>query len=262
MAESNTQRVEWIDALKGLAILMVVAVHVSQCLPIPRWAHLAASFGAMGVQLFFLLSAYCLCMTCKENPVSWIWWWRKYVRLASWYLAAIALYWLYHELSGDGLVANYTILNIIANVLLLNGFVPSAQNSIVPGGWSISCIALFVFIYPAIRRLHSQTLISVGVAGCAVSVAGYLCCGWTRFYTYCNPFNQFIVFALGVCLYRWREHIGFRTSTIMAFVFFIAAVVAVIFGREWNILYRHVLMALSFFGVTGLLMRVNFSWGG
>lgn len=53
-------RVDWIDALKGVAILMVVTVHVSQAIPMPEWAKLVGSFGAMGVQFFFLLSAYLL----------------------------------------------------------------------------------------------------------------------------------------------------------------------------------------------------------
>ena len=61
-------RVSSIDAAKAAAIFGVIVVHVSQVLTIPQWAHLAVSFGAMGVQLFFIMSAYCLCMTWKESP--------------------------------------------------------------------------------------------------------------------------------------------------------------------------------------------------
>ena len=44
----------WIDGAKGIAMLMVIAVHLAQSvsfLPMKVF-----SFGAMGVQLFFLLS--------------------------------------------------------------------------------------------------------------------------------------------------------------------------------------------------------------
>ena len=255
-------RVAWIDFAKVLAIIGVVTVHVSQVVPLPQWAHLAAAFGAMGVQLFFIMSAYCLCMTWKERPLTWKWWWKKYLRLAPWYFAGIVLYWAYHTISGDGLAANYTFWNVVTNALLINGFVPSAQNSIVPGGWSISCIALFVFSYPAIRKLHSRTLLLLGAAGSTISAFGYACLGWSRFFAYCNPLNQYVVFAFGMCLYRHKDRIGMRNAAIMALAFFLAAVAAVVFGREYNILYRHILMALSFCGFATLLMRINFRRGG
>ena len=65
IAYSNKSRVEWIDFAKGVAILMVIVVHLSQTLPLTRCFKEVASFGAMGVQLFFILSAYCLYMTDK-----------------------------------------------------------------------------------------------------------------------------------------------------------------------------------------------------
>lgn len=261
-AECSMKRVYWIDFAKALAIIGVVVVHVSQVLRLPSWAHLAASFGAMGVQLFFLLSAYCLCMTWNERPLTWRWWWRKYCRLAPWYLVGILLYWLYHELVCDNLVVNYTAVNIVANVLLINGFVPSAQNSIVPGGWSISCIALFVFIWPLLCNLRTMTLIVIGITGLVVNSIGYLFLEWSRFYAYCSPFSQFIVFVLGVTLFRWKDRIRPLNAVSIMVVFFLASVVAVFLGKEYNILYRHVLMAISFCGFSIILMRHKIYGGG
>lgn len=60
MTEKGFCRQKWIDAAKGIAILMVIAVHLSQCLPnLWRPVKLAASFGAMGVQLFLFLGHCC-----------------------------------------------------------------------------------------------------------------------------------------------------------------------------------------------------------
>lgn len=139
------QRIKWIDQAKRVAILMVVAVHVSQVLSLPPMVKTIASFGAMGVQLFFVLSAYCLCMTNSDVVWSLDYLARKYRRLLPWYLFGIVLYFCYWWARGD--VSSYTIQDVLLNVGLVNGFVPSAQNAIVPGGWSISCIALFVFFF-------------------------------------------------------------------------------------------------------------------
>ena len=248
-------RIDWIDFARAVAIIGVIIVHLSQVLSMPQWALLAASFGAMGVQLFFLISAYCLAMTWNEQKMTWRWWLRKYYRLASWYIIGIALYWIYHVFVRDGLTANYTMGNITANILLVNGFVPSAQNSIVPGGWSISCIALFVFAWPILRKFHAMTLVVIGVAGCVVSAVGYLYFGWSRFFTYCSPFNQFIVFALGVCLFRYRNRIKISWAIVMAIAFFALSVLVVVCWREYNILCRHIFMALSFCGSLLVLMR-------
>ena len=253
-------RVVWVDLAKATAIIGVVIVHVSQVIPLPKLMHLSASFGAMGVQLFFLLSAYCLCMTWKELPLTWCWWWRKYCRLAPWYFAGIVLYWVYHALVQDGHVVNYTVLNIVTNALLINGLFPSAQNSIVPGGWSISCIALFVFIWPLLRNLKTTTLFIIGIMSCVVNSIGYLVFDFSRFFAYCSPLNQFIVFVLGIALFRWKSRIRTSWAVTMLISFFLFAVMAVVFGREYNILYRHILMALSFFGLAVVLMRSKIAW--
>ena len=259
-------RVDWIDALKGVAILMVVTVHVSQAIPMPEWAKLVGSFGAMGVQLFFLLSAYCLCMTWKGGEpftakVMLKWLLRKYRRLAPWYLAGVAIYaviaWIDH---GEASLSVYSPANIVANCFFVNGFVSQAQNSIVPGGWSISCIALFAFAFPMIRRLNMATLLLVGIFGCAVSIVGYQWFGWSRFYAYCVPFNQFIVFVLGICLYKFRDRVRLLPGVVMALLFCFLAVVAVVFGREYNIFYRHILMAVSFWGLASVMMCMSVSW--
>lgn len=217
----TTMRVKWIDAAKGIAIIMVVVVHLAQALALKGALSQVCSFGAMGVQLFFLMSAYCCCMTWKPERFNKGYWWHKYKRLAPWYVAGIAIYAAYWWMTGDSekLVA-YTVGNILANVAFVNDFIPSAQNSIVPGGWSISCIALFVFAFPIlvgrfIPRPPCLALCSVGVLGVLVSVLGYRYWGWSRIYAYCNPLNQLIVFALGVVLWECRTMLKLRKNAIL-----------------------------------------------
>lgn len=259
------KRIRWIDGAKGVAMLMVIAVHLSQ-----KYFWLPGnifSFGAMGVQLFFLMSGYCLCMKHSKNDGAEKWKvMKRYRRLAPWYLAGIAIYAAYYWLSGNyTALANYTPWNIASNVLMVNSLFPSAQNTIVPGGWSISCIALFSFAFPLFTtndgRLSLWWLLAVSLIGIVLSMVGYMVLGWPRQYVYCSIMNQFAVFALGTVYFAAKPHFAERIGLIFAagsaIGLFIMTVCAVLFDREHAILYRHVLVAMAFVFVLPLLERVD-----
>ena len=264
--DSKTRRESWIDAARGIAMLMVISVHLSQCV---SWLHQSVfSFGAMGVQLFFLLSGYCLCM--KTTAVSG---WRnfcellarRYRRLAPWYLIGIVVYAIYWWIVGNSSsLENYTLGNVLANIMLINALFPSAQNTIVPGGWSISCIALFSFVYPlfvdANRGVRIRSLAIVSIVGLMLACLGYVVFGLERQFIYCSLLNQFAVFTIGVAFYMLQDKLRRMKvwhEFVLAFVCFALAAVAVLFDREYAILYRHLLMALSFaFGLM-LWMRAD-----
>lgn len=255
-------RMSWIDCAKGLAMLMVVIIHASQVMPLPRAMSSACAFGAMGVQLFFLVSAYCLCLTCKNTQgggyLKYLT--HKYQRLSPWYVGGIFIYLGWWLLIGDsGKLANFTIGNVVANLLMINDFIPSAQNSIVPGGWSISCIAMFAFAFPLFVRADGEyrlwLLAVLSIFGLFSSVVGYLFLGWSRFYAYCCPTNQFVVFALGVFYWVLRKRMKIDTFVSLAvFASFLAlAIVSVMFDKEHAILYRQVLCAIAFMGLLPIL---------
>ena len=263
--KTSPSRKKWIDAAKGIAILMVIMVHLSQCLPnLWRPAKVAASFGAMGVQLFFIMSAYSLCQTWRRPKSYASYLIRKYRRLLPWYCVGIIVYALYWFVKGGDELENFTPGNIVANVLLINALIPSAQNSIVPGGWSISCIALFAFAYPAVAesdvRRKLQVLFGFGLVGVVVSAVGYCFFRWDRFFTYCSPLNQGVIFAVGVAFWHLKPTIlrgRGRICAIISIACFLLAACAVIFDREHAILYRQILMAVSFALVLPSLERVE-----
>ena len=260
------KRIRWIDGAKGVAMLMVIAVHLSQ-----KYSWLPGnifSFGAMGVQLFFLLSGYCLCMKPRQiggmsGPGILM---KRYCRLAPWYVAGVSIYAVYYWLSGNyTALANYTPWNIASNILMVNSLFPSAQNTIVPGGWSISCIALFSFSFPLFTtndgRLRLWWLLAVSLTGIALSVVGYVVLDWPRQYTYCSIMNQFIVFALGAAYYAtrqlWVQQVGLVSAAGAAISLFVITVCAVLLDREHAILYRHILISLSFILSLPLLEHVD-----
>lgn len=160
------------------------------------------------------------------------------------------------------MLSAYSFRNIIANMMFVNGFIPEARNSIVPGGWSISCIALFLFGFPFLMKLSRRVLIIVltiiGISGCIISIVGYKFWGWSRVFSYCIPINQTVPFAVGIFFWKMRDwmerHIASWMSVVGALVFFLVAVLAVIFDSEYAIFYRQGLISLSFlFGL--LLLR-------
>lgn len=128
LANMQKTRIAWIDQAKGIAILMVILVHLSQILPLLGFMREVDSFGALGVQLFFILSAYSLFLADKGAGWSFVYLIRKYKRFCPWYWARIVLYFCYGWIKGG--VSAHTAGNIVANMLLINGFIPSAQNAI------------------------------------------------------------------------------------------------------------------------------------
>ncbi len=58
---NNIKRVWWVDFIKGVSMIMIVLCHAAQGFYLPKFAENAFKFGQMGVQIFFLLSAFTIC---------------------------------------------------------------------------------------------------------------------------------------------------------------------------------------------------------
>lgn len=148
------QKFPYIDSLRGLAILMVICVHHSQQFEHIGWIASLAGFGQMGVQLFFVVSAYTLCMSADGRAIEknnirnfYI---RRFFRIAPLYYIGIFIYLLISIISDNykDFIQKYSLINVMSNVFLLHGMVPTANNSVVPGGWSIGTEMLFYTIFP------------------------------------------------------------------------------------------------------------------
>jgi exopolysaccharide production protein ExoZ len=65
---ADARHLDYIDALRGYAILGVIAVHATVAAPGLEWPlRLVAEQGARGVQLFFLVSALTLMLSWRER---------------------------------------------------------------------------------------------------------------------------------------------------------------------------------------------------
>lgn len=150
----------YVDTLRGIAVLLVILVHTSQRIYLPLNTYLASSYGQMGVQLFFVLSAYTLCLSMdrggSRSSLSF-YYLRRYFRIAPLYYFGIMFYVLSKVASGYN-DTDLTFENVLSNVLFLHGFHPAANNTIVPGGWSIGLEMAFYLIFPFIFFFYKDYL--------------------------------------------------------------------------------------------------------
>lgn len=247
----------YIDNVRGWAILLVILVHASQRVSgLSEATRQFAAFGQLGVQLFFLASAYTLCLSheSRRHETHWLsnFYIRRFFRIAPLYYFGIILYFSMKLMVGQIAPQNgyspYSPVNVLANILLVHGFFPPANNVIVPGGWSIGTEVAFYAIFPLLvtalgkfngnLRLFGLSLVfwlllfAVGLSqafdwsvllltGKSVSVSGFF---------YYNFFNQLPVFLFGIALFYYRPDTPWRgplpllaASLAIAALFFILA---------------------------------------
>lgn len=156
----HPRKYDFIDCLRGYAILGVVMVH-TQSLVAPASQALSdiASAGARGVQLFFIVSAMTLCLSMharygEAKVTGWRpFMVRRFFRIAPMFYAAIVFYLLFRglgpsEYAPDG-IQWFDIASVIA---FLHGWLPTAITSVVPGSWSIAAEMMFYLSFPLLWR--------------------------------------------------------------------------------------------------------------
>ena len=145
----KAERLNSIDYLKGIGILMVIFVHSAQRIVPFLPIRIFARYSQMGCQLLFLISAFTLCLSYQSNPVSVKDFYKKrFLAIAPAYYIGIVFYFIFNKLCivADVIspVKTNTDLSAVAvNFLFLNGLFPFANNNVVFGGWFIGTIVIF-----------------------------------------------------------------------------------------------------------------------
>jgi len=166
---------EYIDALRGFAILGVVLVHSSQWVaPTASFLTKVAQQGARGVQLFYIASALTLFLSMaarnnkEERPVL-SFYIRRFFRIAPLFYCGVIIY----TVAYGGLSSRYWAPNglewyyIPLTALFMHGWHPETITSVVPGGWSIAVeMTFYLFVPYLFLKLNSikSTLVALFVS--------------------------------------------------------------------------------------------------
>jgi peptidoglycan/LPS O-acetylase OafA/YrhL len=249
----SVEKLAYVDVLRGVAILMVITIHTS--LPVSGLSTLVGyvdRYGQMGVQLFFVASAYTLCHSFvgragEQKPLI-SFFIRRFFRIAPLYYFAIAGYFLLepviHILSIIDLPnSEYNFASIGANILFIHGFVMSANNNVVPGGWSIGTEIAFYTLFPILFALFSWAYKEWGILALYGSIGFSVCLNIliqlaiehffsikiiNNGFIYFNLINQLPVFLLGMTIFFHHQHrIPLPCSIPVQIIFFIAITIMV-----------------------------------
>ncbi|MBK7953000.1 MAG: acyltransferase [Candidatus Accumulibacter sp.] len=252
-----------VDALRGYAILMVIAVHSighNEDLVWPAMRPLALGF--YGVQLFFLASALTLLMSWSRSDDSFArrsgkFLIRRFFRIAPLYYLAVVFYWFAYSTPP----ADFSFKILLASLLFYNAWSPYLIPTVpgwtpVPGGWSIGVEFFFYFTFPFLALLVGtlRRAIVFFVVALAIMIAAFI--GGGHLYPeityeeranflYFWPPNQLVIFSLGFLLYHCVTNKSVR-QWIMA---------SRITANGASIALCCVLFGLSFYGP-----RKSFDW--
>jgi peptidoglycan/LPS O-acetylase OafA/YrhL len=216
----------FINSARGIAIIMVIIVHASQLYHFKNSAvKLFFEYGQMGVQLFFIASAYTLCLSSakrrEEKKTITNFYIRRFFRIFPIYYLGIILYFLLNFYFKE--INNYSLKNIGANITFIHGMIPSANNTIVPGGWSIGTEMIFYMIFPFLHKFFLGNFTALkyilAIVLCFLTVNLLNSNFENNSFWYFNIITQLPVFLTGIVYFKYEKKVGLFFA-ILLFVSF------------------------------------------
>jgi peptidoglycan/LPS O-acetylase OafA/YrhL len=272
--KTSIHKYAYIDMMRGIAVLMVVLVHVFNDFGskwVPKNIGKIFIAGHFGVQLFFLASAFTIFNSYysrygKEESPNQNFFVRRFFRIAPLYYLAI-IYYLWQNGIGPNFWSGgqpITVKGILLNVFFLHGFSPYYINSVVPGGWSIGVEMLFYLLVPLIFMFVKNTnkavfflsgvitfkFIADKLAYKLLAVPDFFI--FEEYLKFYLPY-QLPVFAIGIIFYYWIAR-GDTKISIWAWLSLIVLVAADIVTHKLHVT-ESIAVSAIFVGVALLLKR-------
>jgi len=170
-----TARLEFIDALRGWAILGVIVTHVGSIVSYDGLFSSLVSKSGYGVQLFFIVSAFTIFLTLdkargRDRNLWSNFFIKRMFRIAPVYWSGIVLYTAVFGLHSRGWLPGPELWHFPMHFFFVNLLHPQTPSSVVPGGWSISCEVLFYTLCPLLftwltnlRKALFFSILSIGL---------------------------------------------------------------------------------------------------
>ncbi|MBE9599530.1 acyltransferase [Pedobacter sp. MC2016-24] len=265
----KTNKLDYVDALRGYAILLVIFAHTGQMFPkeYPEVLNSMIAFGPRGVQLFFIVSAFTLFLSCERRfnndskPILHFFI-RRFFRIAPLYYLGILFYSIYAFYQGT-----LNISSILSNVFFVNTLSPYwTVNGLVPGGWSISCEMIFYLFVPMlfvkIKSLNDAVLFTI--IGLCISIFFQILLSrfnfdvnsvtWQQFIPYIFP-RSIPVFGIGICFY----YVIFKQDRSIKPIYVMVFALLLIIGTVFNSGFLFIYFQTFAFGVVAMaLSKRNF----
>lgn len=217
----NKFNLDYIDSMRGIAILMVLAVHFTMFLSISKIEHLPFNIENIlysckyGVALFFIVSAYTLfrSLDVRHEDGYKNYFIRRFFRIAPlYYLVLIFLFMLtdgqkyYLEAPENGI----TFLNLFTHLFFINGFFTSYFNSIIGVEWTIFVEVSFYLILPVLFVFRNK-LLKITILFLVVAFTTYLMSKLIllteleKIQIFFSPLIWFVVFVYGAIIYQYQN---------------------------------------------------------
>lgn len=268
MVATKTKKYEYLDSMRGIAILLVVLGHVGNMIGEQAYAYFPSFLqqfiynGHLGVQMFFVVSAFTLMMSYEnrkgETQATKKFFIRRFFRIAPMYYLAILVTSLQ--------MINFDFANfhwhtfhktaLVTNALFINSLSPSTINNFVIGGWSISVEFMFYLILPflcarvkSLNGFLTFTLLTLLLSSLLLFLLKGTWVDGNEFLRY-YFFNHLPVFGLGLTAY-WINKEGKdaivkpRVLLLLLSTIFVYCFAELPFAFLYSLVYFMILMVQS-----------------
>ena len=150
-------RYDFLDALRGWAVLGVLATHCAFHAGSGAAGTRTESICRHGVQLFFVVSAFTIFLTLdrarEQGPTDWMrFYLRRCFRVLPMFWVGLVLYAFVPGREPQYAATHYPPLAYAITATLQHAWCPALVNALVPGGWSIAAEGVFYLAVPLCHR--------------------------------------------------------------------------------------------------------------
>ena len=146
------KRLGFIDALRGFAALFVILFHTvnvpKPALPLSAPAHAVIDLGFSGVTLFFVISAFTLCLTLDKRTFGKHWIGKFYLRRAGRILPLYLVWLAYMARIEFGRNVIHHKGEMLSYLFFTYNFQPGRQTGLVLASWTLGVEMVFYVIFP------------------------------------------------------------------------------------------------------------------
>lgn len=223
------KKLDYLDSMRGIAILLVVLGHIGNMIGYKAYDYFPVVIqkfiynGHLGVQMFFIVSAFTLLMSYDnrkgEAQATKKFFVRRFFRIAPMYYLAIIFTFMQMI---DFNFANFDWDTfhkkaLLTNIFFVNALSPTTINNFVIGGWSISAEFIFYFILPficakvkSLNGMITFTLLALLLSSFLLFILRGTSVDGNEFLRY-YFFNHLPVFGLGMTAYWINKEGGLKS---------------------------------------------------